>query len=1150
MPLTIEQQRAIAIAQAKRKRAEAEGQSATPAGPSLRSETDAIIEEAAANIPGGFAAFDAKPADPKRMAAMGYVPDPLAKSGYAKPRAPEAPIVDSGNTTNAFTDIARGLEAPIAGVTGGALEGWAKTTSQDPVRGASEAVDFISPVDDLGRAYQGVKQAGAGLIEGDMGKAAEGAQQASIQGSYAAMQMLPGSMTLKGVTGRAAPTTMAGAERAAVQASRAPQVVKPQAKPEPVITPPSEAPKPFSAPPEPIGRGVVRRNLDRIVGGGVGATLGGTGDAMAAPGDGDSGGLPGGAATGAAIGIFGPRAIAAASSRGFRAAARMAQSPTARAGFDERVASRAVRKALLSGGIKSEQDALNAARAKFGDKPASVADLTQEGVSTTAGISRLPGATGEAARSRGEDLIQTRGGRLERDIGGATGASPATIAGDVDRMVELAREQATPAYNSLKVQFPTGSLASPRLTQLGEIEALAPHTKAVDGYRKTVQATEGRAVGDFEYWDLVKRDIDAKEQQLLASGATLDDIRVRKLEDTRSALVEELDKLMPDYPAARQLGGEAPKMNAAFKQGQGLLGGRYTAEDVSRVAESVTGQPLTALQAGVIRSMVGKTEGAGGAVASLTSAGARKKLERVFGKGPADEMQARFKADASIVQNASRMNPNVGSVTSQAEMGAGGILPTAADLIRMGTNPMQTALAAMSKSGSYTKAQRDLMGQMLLEGVTPENVARIFAGKKPKGGGPTPAAPTTGLGGPASSASASPTSTGLGTSAAKPPEKAGFGGKSLPMDEPSRMQRAREQGFDTGTRWYHGTARLDRLLEKPGIDPKRATSGPMPFFTDDPAMASSYAMGKKGDTSMPDYDVTQSFTVEPKHLGHTRGRTPYSVEQSWNFLAPEQKRTILDRAKRVGWADPETSSGPLKLHPEGVDASPSSSHFDWLMKTEARGNPITALRMMWHDGGILYGAEDQLKEVFKLAGYPHPVSTKNAPWTKAEGVLPVYMRMSKPLQTDNAAELQNVITQLRQDFARDRSVKKPYGADMWDKSTRHTPREWVEQLAEDVAKGENSFVWTSIPDKVTDALKRMGYDGILDTGGKMGGNGHRVAIPFSPTNVRSINAKFDPSETQSSKLLAGVSGLTGLGVISAGATLPKEDMRKKKAPAN
>jgi hypothetical protein len=66
---------------------------------------------------------------------------------------------------------------------------------------------------------------------------------------------------------------------------------------------------------------------------------------------------------------------------------------------------------------------------------------------------------------------------------------------------------------------------------------------------------------------------------------------------------------------------------------------------------------------------------------------------------------------------------------------------------------MQTALAAMSKSGSFTKAQRDLMGQMLLEGATPENLARIYAGKKPKRGATAtpPAGPTTGLGGTASS---------------------------------------------------------------------------------------------------------------------------------------------------------------------------------------------------------------------------------------------------------------------------------------------------------------------------------------------------------------------------------------------------------------
>jgi len=436
----------------------------------------------------------------------------------------------------------------------------------------------------------------------------------------------------------------------------------------------------------------------------------------------------------------------------------MVQSPASRAGFDERVASRAVRKALLSGGIKSEQDALNAARAKFGDKQASVSvsDLTQDGVSLTTGVSRLPGSTGELARARAEDLIENRSGRLARDVEQSTGFSTAAVSGDIEQMAKEAMEKATPEYEALRAQYPQGSLTSPRLTQ---IEGIGQHTKAVDDYRTATKANEGREVGDFEYWDLVKRDIDAKEQQLIDSGATMDDIRLRKLESARAALVKELDDLMPDYAAARQLGGEAPKIRGAFKEGQTYIGGRYSADEVAAKISEFTGAPLTAAQSGAIRTILGKTEGAGAAVAALRSPRAKKQLEAVFGKAKADEIQARFAADATLVQNASRTNPNVGSVTSQAGMGGSGGVQNLADMaqtgLRMGASPIQTVLAAISKSGSYTKAQRDLMGQMLLEGVTPENVARIFAGKKPRGGAPTPtpspAGPTTGLGGSASS---------------------------------------------------------------------------------------------------------------------------------------------------------------------------------------------------------------------------------------------------------------------------------------------------------------------------------------------------------------------------------------------------------------
>ena len=82
--------------------------------------------------------------------------------------------------------------------------------------------------------------------------------------------------------------------------------------------------------------------------------------------------------------------------------------------------------------------------------------------------------------------------------------------------------------------------------------------------------------------------------------------------------------------------------------------------------------------------------------------------------------------------------------------------------------------------------------------------------------------------------------------------------------------------------------------------------------------------------------------------------------------------------------------------------------------------------------------------------------------------------------TSNTEGLQKLIPELEQAFAKDRTRTKAYGADMWDKNTRYTPKEWVAQLKQDLESGQNSYVWTSIPDKVTQQLKRLGYDATSD----------------------------------------------------------------------
>ena len=359
--------------------------------------------------------------------------------------------------------------------------------------------------------------------------------------------------------------------------------------------------------------------------------------------------------------------------------------------------------------------------------------------------------------------------------------------------------------------------------------------------------------------------------------------------------------------------------------------------------------------------------------------------------------------------------------------------------------------------------------------------------------------------------------------AALPKEQGGLG---LPSGN-SYMDRAGAMG---AVDYLHGTQRLDRLLSGKNLDPKRATSGPMPFGTDTPPVASSYAMNKQDTSRMASNtgDLAESFQVSPKSLG-LRGKNPYTVEQSWNLLSPEVKADILDKSRRIGYENPAQGEGAWVLHPTSQGAPFSPSHFDYELKA-AKGNPLAALRSAYGESGMLDAyAPSELADIYKLAGYPHEISQANAPWTSAQGVLTGKAMINNPLKTSNVEEIRStVIPALKEAFKNDRTRLKTSGSDEWAKDARYTPKDWVNQLEQDLAKGDNSYVWTSIPDKVTDQIKKLGYQGIIDTGGK-GGDlyGHQVVIPFQPSQVRSRYAAYDPFRRHEADILAGV-GVGGM----------------------
>ena len=271
--------------------------------------------------------------------------------------------------------------------------------------------------------------------------------------------------------------------------------------------------------------------------------------------------------------------------------------------------------------------------------------------------------------------------------------------------------------------------------------------------------------------------------------------------------------------------------------------------------------------------------------------------------------------------------------------------------------------------------------------------------------------------------------------AALPPAQGGLG---LPANNTPEQRAKAMNALD----WFHGTERLDRVLEKKNLDPKRATSGPMPFGTTDPILASNYAMNK-ADTSLSATDagdLKDYFQVFPKFMG-LRGTIPYSVQNVWHTLPNEKKAEILNKAKRVGYEDFGSSEGPLTLHPEGVNAmNVSDDTWNYYLNKESKGNPLAALQKIWADSGTLYNQEEKLADIYKLAGFPYEISQTNAPWTSAKGVVTGKAIITNPLDTSNIEELKSkVFPFLEEKFRNDRTKTKAHGADQWDKNTRLSP---------------------------------------------------------------------------------------------------------------
>lgn len=130
----------------------------------------------------------------------------------------------------------------------------------------------------------------------------------------------------------------------------------------------------------------------------------------------------------------------------------------------------------------------------------------------------------------------------------------------------------------------------------------------------------------------------------------------------------------------------------------------------------------------------------------------------------------------------------------------------------------------------------------------------------------------------------------------------GATGRAMPMDEASRMARAREMGFDAEAPLYHGT-RSDISAMRPS---KKGKIGPGVYVTENPRLASAFADGADGANIMslnakrnpaPEMFRTEASAIRRAESDPSVGArkfTDYLDDMGFSGVRVEDQETILN----------------------------------------------------------------------------------------------------------------------------------------------------------------------------------------------------------------------------------------------------------------
>jgi hypothetical protein len=412
----------------------------------------------------------------------------------------------------------------------------------------------------------------------------------------------------------------------------------------------------------------------------------------------------------------------------------------------EKVARAAVRRSMQRSGLTFDQIMEQVRR--FEDKPAVLAEVIgQDAVNALTALTRKPGTTSQKAQSIIEDRVGSFPDRAKTDLETATGIPRGTLDDTLEAQVTARQETATPVYRQLFDDF--AQAGSRRLEQLSQSPTLQRHLTQAQRAIEDAAAVRGRApqtLSRMEYWDLVKRSLDDAINSAEARGEATTRVgeSVRDLMALKSAVVDELDTITNGaYAAAREVGGEAPRIREAARAGQRALGARNPAE-VQRTVADTNPQDLPALRAGMVDDIATRIDKRQLPPSQFATPDKAGKVRAGLGDEAGETFLSRMAAEAELASMGGRWAPRANSVTGTVlENGEAQLAEGAVSIMQwLSTNTLGKLdiLARMMRRSGYTQQQMDAMGDLLLSNPR-EGLRRLgLDPDAPAGGPPAPRA--------------------------------------------------------------------------------------------------------------------------------------------------------------------------------------------------------------------------------------------------------------------------------------------------------------------------------------------------------------------------------------------------------------------------